>query len=177
MYIILRPFLNSLALYLSVCVEGQDDVAGRSDGELKSLDLAENLFVGNVPSKQKRIFENIGVRQGLVGCIHRLRVGTKEIDLHFPGSKDILKLSDVHDCVDNPCSQWRPQPCKLRAAGQIENHFELVFRTQTQAGLLLWANKGSTVKYDYLALALSDGYLGTQQNNKNKSLNSCRAQC
>lgn len=93
----------------TLTVEGQDDVAGRSEGDLKSLDLAENMFLGNIPTKQKRIFENIGVRQGLLGCLHKLRVGVKDVDLHFPNSKDILKVSDITDCTENTCML---SPCK-----------------------------------------------------------------
>ncbi|KAI1287382.1 Agrin [Halotydeus destructor] len=93
----------------TLTIEGQDDMAGKSDGDLKSLDLADNLVLGNVATKQKRIFENIGVRQGFVGCIMKLRIGGKDIDLTFPGSKDVLKVSEVHDCSDNPCSG---QVCK-----------------------------------------------------------------
>lgn len=44
-------------------------------------------------------------------------------------------------------------------AGQDENQFDIAFRTHSNSGLILWLNKGSTVKADYLALAISDGYL------------------
>ncbi|KFM80722.1 hypothetical protein X975_04242, partial [Stegodyphus mimosarum] len=34
-------------------LEGQEDVAGRSQGSLKSLDLGENLYLGYVPTERK----------------------------------------------------------------------------------------------------------------------------
>lgn len=76
-------------------VEGQEDVSGKSLGALKSLDLTENLFLGYIPSKEKRIYENIGVNQGLVGCIHKFRIGRKDTDLRYPTSKDIIKVSQI----------------------------------------------------------------------------------
>ncbi len=78
-------------------VEGQEDVSGKSLGALKSLDLAENLFLGYVASKEKRIFENIGVSKGLVGCIHNFRIGRKDTDLRYPSSKDIIKASQIRE--------------------------------------------------------------------------------
>lgn len=47
----------------------------------------------------------------------------------------------------------------IRAAGQKDNSFEVSFRTHSPNGLILWLNKGATVKSDYFALALADGYL------------------
>src|SRR5690348_6700772 len=44
-------------------------------------------------------------------------------------------------------------------AGQGENQFEISFRTHSPSGLLLWLNKGTTVKSDYLSLAVAEGYL------------------
>ncbi|RWS04342.1 agrin-like protein [Dinothrombium tinctorium] len=90
-------------------VEGHEDVAGKSDGDLKSLDLAENLYFGDVSNKQRRVFENIGVKQGFVGCLYKLRIGRKDVDIRYPGSKDIIKVHNVHDCEDMPCTN---NPCK-----------------------------------------------------------------
>ncbi|XP_015793858.1 agrin-like [Tetranychus urticae] len=85
-------------------VEGQEDVAGASEGDLKSLDLAENLYIGHVPGRNSKIFENIGVKDGFIGCIHSLRIGRKDVDLSYPASKELIKVVDVHDCSDMPCT-------------------------------------------------------------------------
>ncbi|UYV69988.1 hypothetical protein LAZ67_7001389 [Cordylochernes scorpioides] len=89
-----------------IALDGQDDVMGRSQGLLKSLDLGQNLFLGHVPDNTG-IWENVGVRTGLVGCIRRLKVGRKLLDLRFPTSKDILRAKDIRECTDGPCD-WRP---------------------------------------------------------------------
>lgn len=34
-------------------LDGQEDVAGHSEGSLKSLDLAENMFLGYIPNENK----------------------------------------------------------------------------------------------------------------------------
>nr|XP_042908819.1 agrin [Parasteatoda tepidariorum] len=93
-------------------LEGQEDVAGKSQGSLKSLDLGENLFLGYVPSERKGIFENIAVTSGMVGCIRRLKIGKKEVDLRFPYSKDILRGHGIHECGTSSCINL---PCKNNA--------------------------------------------------------------
>ena len=117
----------------TLSVEGQDDVAGRSEGELNSLDLAENLFIGNVPSKQKKIFDNVGIKQGFVGCMQKLRVGQREVVLRFPSSKDVLKIYELHDCSDNPCTN---SPCKNSAACRPERGLMGPYTCQCQKGFI-----------------------------------------
>lgn len=89
----------------TLTVEGQDDVAGKSIGDLKSLDLAENLIVGSAgPNAVNKIFDNIGVKRGFSGCIHRFRINGKSIDLKVSTSRDILFSEEIVDCSINPCS-------------------------------------------------------------------------
>ena len=78
-------------------VEGQEDVSGKSQGPLKSLDLTESLFLGYIPSKEKRIYENIGIEKGLVGCILKFRIGRKDSDLNYPNSEHIIKASKISE--------------------------------------------------------------------------------
>ena len=102
-------------------VDGQEDVSGRSHGDLKSLDLSDNLFVGGVASEQNKVFENIGVKDGLVGCLLRLRIGRRQVDL----AKDVIRASNVRACehldacVGAPCANQatcvpQPQPEAFR---------------------------------------------------------------
>nr|XP_042902800.1 agrin [Parasteatoda tepidariorum] len=92
-----------------LALEGQQDVAGKSQGSLKSLDLGENLFLGYIPTERKEIFDNIAVHNGMVGCIRRLKIGKKEVDLRYPHSKDIIKGHGIHECGTISCID---QPCK-----------------------------------------------------------------
>ena len=78
-------------------VEGQEDVSGKSQGALKSLDLTESLFLGFIPSNERRIYENIGLNKGLIGCILKFRIGRKDSDLSFPNSKDLIKVSKIRE--------------------------------------------------------------------------------
>ncbi|XP_067139289.1 agrin-like isoform X1 [Centruroides vittatus] len=106
-------------------LDGQEDVAGKSDGNLKSLDLGENLFLGYVPTENKGVFENIGVSMGLVGCIRRLRVGRKEMNLAYPFSKDIIKANGVDECANSPCSSL---PCQNGATCIVDEsaHYKCI---------------------------------------------------
>ncbi|CAB3372768.1 Hypothetical predicted protein [Cloeon dipterum] len=81
------------------------DVAGQSPGILKSLDLVEDAFVGSVPTDEKRVFENIGTRHGLMGCIRMLKIGRKVVELHAGRDPLVERTLGVRECsTDNPCS-------------------------------------------------------------------------
>ncbi|GBO44972.1 Agrin [Araneus ventricosus] len=58
--------------------------------------------------------------------------------------------------VYRAASQWLFSVC--RSEGQRETNIEVTFRTSHHKGLLLWTNKGATIRGDYLALAISKGY-------------------
>ena len=89
----------------TLTVEGQEDVAGKAVGDLKSLDLAEHLFLGSLNSWTPKIVENLGgVNQGFLGCLHRLKIAEKEVNL----SREALKSVEVIECSDNVCSK---KPC------------------------------------------------------------------
>ncbi|XP_071039097.1 agrin-like isoform X2 [Parasteatoda tepidariorum] len=90
-------------------LDGQEDVAGHSEGTLKSLDLTENMFLGYVPTENKGIFDNIGINSGLIGCIRRLRVGQHDVNLTYPISKDILRGQSIRECKGKPCNSV---PCR-----------------------------------------------------------------
>ncbi|GIX70538.1 hypothetical protein CEXT_321631 [Caerostris extrusa] len=59
-----------------------------------------------------RIFENIAVNTGMIGCIRRLKIGKKEVDLRYPTSKDIIRGSGIHECGTSSCINM---PCKNNA--------------------------------------------------------------
>lgn len=88
----------------TLTVDGQPDVTGSSGGDLKSLDLAEHLFVGSIPNISPKISENIGFVDGFIGCIHKLQIGNQKIDLSSPQSKDVIKIHNVQDCKLAPCT-------------------------------------------------------------------------
>lgn len=47
---------------------------------------------------------------------------------------------------------------------QRENHFEISIKTHSKSGLILWTNKGTTLKTDYLAVAVIDGFVELSYN-------------
>lgn len=50
--------------------------------------------------------------------------------------------------------------------GQKDNQFEIWFRTQSKSGLILWtqSNRGTSVKSDYLSIAINDGFVELSYN-------------
>ncbi|KAG8193219.1 hypothetical protein JTE90_005566 [Oedothorax gibbosus] len=89
-------------------VEGQENVAGRSQGTLNSLDLVENLYMGFVPGSSKVLAANTGVDIGFNGCIRNFKIDRREINLKFPNSK-VLRSYGIKECYGNACSVL---PCK-----------------------------------------------------------------
>lgn len=85
-------------------VGGQEDISGRSEGELKSLDLGENLFLGKLMGNSDKLFDNIGIQEGFKGCLYLLRIGRSRVNLTFPGSTDIINAINLVNCQDLPCS-------------------------------------------------------------------------
>ncbi|CAB3365946.1 Hypothetical predicted protein [Cloeon dipterum] len=81
-----------------------EDVAGQSQGSLKSLDLQEDAFVGYVPTQEKKVYENIGTSLGLIGCIRKLKIGRKVVELHAGRDAMVEKTQGMRECGENPCS-------------------------------------------------------------------------
>ncbi|XP_044018032.1 agrin-like isoform X3 [Aphidius gifuensis] len=92
-----------------------DDIAGQSQGILKSLDLNYDTFIGNVPTNYSQVYDNIGTNKGLLGCIKQLKINRGNIDLHIGHDKDVLETYRVKECLDNACANL---PCQNGATCQ-----------------------------------------------------------
>ncbi|XP_063988632.1 agrin-like isoform X5 [Diachasmimorpha longicaudata] len=92
-----------------------EDIDGKSQGILKSLDLNQDTFVGNVPTNYSRVFDNIGTNQGLLGCIRKLKINRLSVDLHINHDKEVLETYRVKECTDNACASL---PCQNGATCQ-----------------------------------------------------------
>ncbi|KAF4521048.1 hypothetical protein B566_EDAN008120 [Ephemera danica] len=77
-------------------LDTSDDVAGQSQGSLKSLDLQEDAFVGYVPTQANNL--------GLIGCIRKLKIGRRVVELHAGRDPHVERTEGVHECGENPCS-------------------------------------------------------------------------
>ncbi|XP_015786514.1 agrin-like [Tetranychus urticae] len=99
-------------------VDKQRDVAGSAEGDLKNLDLAENLFIGHVTaSNSSKIYDNIGITKGFIGCLYSMRIGRNPINLTYPGSNDILRMINVIDCSELPCFSDNSESCSSPSSG------------------------------------------------------------
>ncbi|XP_031335468.1 agrin-like isoform X3 [Photinus pyralis] len=85
-----------------------EDVVGQSKGSLRALDLLEDAFVGYVPTNYTRVYENIGTDQGFQGCIRKLKIGRRIVELQDSKDELVLNVQGVLECGQNPCSSL---PC------------------------------------------------------------------
>ncbi|KAL0132236.1 hypothetical protein PUN28_000198 [Cardiocondyla obscurior] len=92
-----------------------EDVAGQSQGMLKSLDLNQDTFIGNMPTNFTKVYDNIGTNHGLLGCIRKLKINRNNIDLHVGRDRDVLESYRVKECGDNACANL---PCQNGATCQ-----------------------------------------------------------
>jgi coxsackievirus/adenovirus receptor len=90
-------------------LDGGKDVTGVSPGTLQSLNDDMPLYIGLVGNVNGRILKNVGVSQGLTGCIETLRIASQklniEYDLKMPGSMDIEQAYRIADCDIEPCNK------------------------------------------------------------------------
>ncbi|XP_048489511.1 agrin isoform X2 [Plutella xylostella] len=91
-------------------VDDMEDVAGQSSGHLKALDLAEDAYIGKVPTNFSRVFENIGTRSSFIGCVRYLRIIRHQVTKKL-GRPDplVVSMENVRECQANPCMSI---PCK-----------------------------------------------------------------
>ncbi|XP_076065553.1 agrin-like isoform X2 [Oratosquilla oratoria] len=89
-------------------LDDSEDAIGKAPGTLRSLDLKGPVYIGSVPTTEKRVWENVGVTEGLVGCIRELRINGKIIDLKWPGSRQLTRVNHVTECAESPCAEL---PC------------------------------------------------------------------
>lgn len=73
-----------------------------------NTNLSSNLVLVLV-LLHSRVFENIGTDQGLQGCIRKLKIARKTIELHAKRDEWVLSTEGVKECGENPCSSL---PCK-----------------------------------------------------------------
>ncbi|XP_058793471.1 agrin-like isoform X2 [Phymastichus coffea] len=92
-----------------------EEVAGSSEGMLKSLDLNQDTFIGNIPTNYSKVFDNIGTSHGFLGCIKKLRINRTPIDIHLGFNRDVLETYRIKECRENGCANL---PCQNGATCQ-----------------------------------------------------------
>ncbi|KAK0070812.1 hypothetical protein PV325_014033, partial [Microctonus aethiopoides] len=83
-------------------VDGERKYEVTAQGRKLSLDLKEPLYIGGVPEYAG--FKNLSIhkRVGFVGCVSRLIIGNKTIDL-IGEQTDIIGVTTCETCAENPC--------------------------------------------------------------------------
>ncbi|CAL7942482.1 unnamed protein product [Xylocopa violacea] len=86
----------------TMLVDGERFYKGIATGKRQGLDLKSPLFVGGVPSDVV-ITKYADINTGFVGCISRLVIREKEVDL-VGDQTDSVGITNCEICVENPCN-------------------------------------------------------------------------
>ncbi|XP_034945971.1 basement membrane-specific heparan sulfate proteoglycan core protein isoform X4 [Chelonus insularis] len=83
-------------------VDGEGPYKSASTGRKQGLDVKEPLYVGGVPESVVLSDRTGTIRVGLVGCISRMIVGEKTLDL-IGDQTDSVGVTTCETCAENPC--------------------------------------------------------------------------
>ncbi|XP_076230657.1 terribly reduced optic lobes isoform X13 [Nomia melanderi] len=86
----------------SMLVDGTGPYKGVAVGRKQGLDVKELMYIGGVPA-DNTINKHAEVVSGFVGCISRLVIGEKEIDLNGNQAKNV-GITNCETCAENPCN-------------------------------------------------------------------------
>ncbi|TGZ46957.1 Basement membrane-specific heparan sulfate proteoglycan core protein [Temnothorax longispinosus] len=86
----------------TMLVDGEGPYKVLALGRRQGLDLKEPLYIGGVPS-YSRINKQAEASTGFVGCISRLVLGEKQVDL-IGDQTDSVGITTCETCAENPCN-------------------------------------------------------------------------
>ncbi|XP_041377630.1 agrin-like isoform X2 [Gigantopelta aegis] len=94
-------------------MDNEAAVTGAGVHTHNSLSLRDPLYVGYVPNASDEVYNRIGVRLGLVGCVKSLKAGNRnyqrEYHLRYPDpNTNIIDGAGIGKCGNNPCNTM---PC------------------------------------------------------------------
>ncbi|XP_078043463.1 terribly reduced optic lobes isoform X5 [Augochlora pura] len=86
----------------TMLVDGEGPYRGMATGRKQGLDMKTSLFVGGVPSSAA-LTKHAAVTTGFVGCISRLVIGEKDVDLNDNQARGV-GITNCETCAENPCN-------------------------------------------------------------------------
>ncbi|RLU19726.1 hypothetical protein DMN91_008283 [Ooceraea biroi] len=86
----------------TMLVDGEGPYKTVAVGRRQGLDLKEPLYIGGVPSYSK-INDQAEATTGFVGCISRLVIGEKQVDLTGDQTES-EGITNCETCAENPCN-------------------------------------------------------------------------
>lgn len=84
-------------------IDNQDTVPMPSSARVPGLELIENLYLGGVPKFEDIVPTAVAVKEGFVGCISRLILSGREVELN----QEVIfseGTTSCEPCADDPCS-------------------------------------------------------------------------
>ncbi|XP_014607947.1 PREDICTED: basement membrane-specific heparan sulfate proteoglycan core protein isoform X7 [Polistes canadensis] len=87
---------------VTMLVDGQGSYRRVASGRKQGLDLKGPLYIGGVPNHSIDVKEDI-TNNGFIGCISRLVIGEKEVDL-IEDQTGNVGITTCETCAENPCN-------------------------------------------------------------------------
>ncbi|CAL1682411.1 unnamed protein product [Lasius platythorax] len=89
----------------TMLVDGDSPYKVVAVGRRQGLDLKEPLYIGGLPNtaNYNKIRKQFEVNTGFVGCISRLVLGEKQVDL-IGDQTDSVGITSCETCAENPCN-------------------------------------------------------------------------
>ncbi|XP_059088020.1 agrin-like [Tigriopus californicus] len=96
-----------------------DKVMGSSKGSLRTLNVGELLWIGNVDTKyESNVLKKVGTAKGFTGCLKDLLLSRKPVALQSEQEPMIMQRKNVVDCEENPCVRM---PCNQEGSCSVKN--------------------------------------------------------
>lgn len=88
----------------TMVVDGESTYKVVAEGRRQGLDLKDPLYIGGLANtlSYSKINEQLEVTTGFVGCISRLVLGEKQVDL-IGDQTESVGITSCETCAENPC--------------------------------------------------------------------------
>eukprot|EP00095_Tigriopus_kingsejongensis_P010554 maker-scaffold421_size176100-snap-gene-0.22 protein:Tk10554 transcript:maker-scaffold421_size176100-snap-gene-0.22-mRNA-1 annotation:"hypothetical protein DAPPUDRAFT_308094" len=96
-----------------------DRVTGSSKGSLRTLNVGELIWIGNVDTQyEDNVLKRVGTGIGFTGCLKDLELSRTLIALQSEQEPMVMQRKNVIDCEENPCVRM---PCSNEGSCSVKN--------------------------------------------------------
>ncbi|XP_065557562.1 agrin-like [Artemia franciscana] len=159
-------------------IDDEPEMYARSPGYLKSLDTNGQIVIGRLPGTvNSQVRENAGTGASFVGCLRKVRIDKKNVDLLKPSKTTLTTMVQKCNCRTPKCISGEENENieyvrldgnaaykylrKTQSRDPKWNHISFKLKTQSYNGLVLWVGDISyaKIKDEFISVAIINGRL------------------